>query len=126
MHPRAEVGDDERHPARQQASCVVPVLGLSISPAVPSGCEPRRPRGLRTDGLAMAHKLLDIARPSRAQMPARSGTRSWPGDSWAGGTLGVGGGSTGEPVWLSDADCERVAAEHPKNAWVRRDSIARA
>ena len=41
-------------------------------------------------------------------------------------SLGVGGGSTAEPVWLSDADCERVAAEHPKNVWVRRDTIARA
>jgi hypothetical protein len=41
-------------------------------------------------------------------------------------SLGVGGGSTAEPVWLSDADCERVAAEHPKNVWVRSDTIARA
>lgn len=40
--------------------------------------------------------------------------------------LGVGGDSRGEPVWLSDADCERIAAEHPKNVWVQRNAIARA
>ena len=42
------------------------------------------------------------------------------------GLIGVGGSAKGEPVWLSDADCERVAAEHPKNVWVQRDTIARA
>lgn len=41
-------------------------------------------------------------------------------------SLGLGGGSPGEPVWLSDADCERVAAEHPKNVWVPREAVARA
>lgn len=40
--------------------------------------------------------------------------------------LGLAGGSNGEPVWLSDADCERIAAEHPKNVWVPREAIASA
>ncbi len=42
------------------------------------------------------------------------------------GMFRLGGNSKSEPVWLSDTDCERVAAEHPKNVWVRRDAIEQA
>ena len=62
---------------------------------------------------------------SRGMLKHRVGHRAAYAAGLAGIT-GIGGNSKAEPVWLSDADCERVAAEHPKNVWVRRDSIERA
>jgi hypothetical protein len=62
---------------------------------------------------------------SRGMLKHRVGDRAGYAAGLAGIT-GIGGNSKAEPVWLSDTDCERVAAEHPKNVWVRRDNIERA